>query len=92
MAILGLMVFVLLLLAYIFGRVALNVSFGKLLQKHLLSENNQSETLAIFIGVVIWTVLLSIPYLWTFALLALFSAGIGLVLTARTPNTWKKSR
>ena len=92
MAILGLMVLVLLLLAYIFGRVALNVSFGKLLQKHLLSEKNQSETLAIFIGVVIWTVLLSIPYLWAFALLALFSAGIGLVLTARTPNTWKKSR
>lgn len=89
MAILGLMVFVLLLLAYVFGRVALNVSFGKLIQKHLLSEKNQSETLAILIGVVVWTVLLSIPYLWTFALLAIFSAGIGLVLTAKTPNVWK---
>lgn len=88
-AVLGMMVFVMLLLAYVFGRVALNVSFGKLVQKHLLSEKNQSETLAIFIGVVVWTVFLSIPYLWTFALLALFSAGIGLVLTARTPHAWK---
>ena len=85
----GIMAFVMLLLAYIFGRVTLNVSFGKLIQKHLFSEKNQSETLAIFIGVVMWTTLLSIPYVWTFGLLALFSAGIGLVLTARTPSIWK---
>lgn len=90
-AIVGLMAFVLLMLAYVFGRVALHVSIGKLLQKHLLSENNQSETLAILIGVVVWTLLLSIPYVWTLALLALFSAGIGLVLTARTTTRWKTS-
>jgi hypothetical protein len=88
-AVLGLMVFVMLLLAYIFGRVALNVSVGKLVQKHLLSDKNQSETLGIFIGVVAWTVLLSVPYVWTFGLLALFSAGIGLVLTARNSTSWK---
>ncbi|MEJ7846998.1 MAG: polymer-forming cytoskeletal protein [Pyrinomonadaceae bacterium] len=87
--ILGLMSIVLLMLAFVFGRVVLNVSFGKLLQKHFLPDNNQSETLAIFIGVVVWTVILSIPYLWPFALLALFSAGIGLVLTARSPIGWK---
>ncbi len=88
-AVLGMMVFLMIMLAYVFGRVALNVSFGKLVQKHLLSERNQSETLAIFIGVVVWTVLLSVPYIWTFALLALFSAGIGLVLTARNVPAWK---
>lgn len=90
-AILGLMAFVLLMLAYVFGRVALHVSIGKLVQKRLLSDSNKSETLAIFIGVCIWTLLLSIPYVWTFALLALFSAGIGLVLTARSPSRWKTS-
>lgn len=89
-AIIGLMSFVLLLLAYFFGRVALQVSLGKLLQKQFLSEKSQSETMAIFIGVLIWTILLSVPYIWTFALLALFSAGIGLVLTARISNTWQK--
>ncbi len=88
----GLMSFVLLMLSFVFGRVALHVSFGKLLQKHFLSEKNQSETLAIFVGVIVWTVLLSIPYLWTFALLALFSAGIGLVLTARSPSVWKTGK
>lgn len=87
----GLMVFGLLMLAYVFGRVALQVSFGKLLQKYFLSEKNQSETLAILIGVIVWTLLLSVPYVWTFALLALFAAGIGLVLTARSPNNWRKS-
>ncbi|MGD9564097.1 MAG: hypothetical protein AB7F88_15200 [Pyrinomonadaceae bacterium] len=70
-------------LAYVFGRVALHVSAGKLLQKHFLSDQNRSETLSVFLGTLLWTVVLSIPYLWIFALLALLSAGIGLVLTAR---------
>jgi hypothetical protein len=85
----GLMAFVLLMLAYVFGRVALQVSVGKLLQKYFLGENNQSETLAILIGVVAWTLLLSIPYVWTLALFILFSAGIGLVLTARSQRNWQ---
>lgn len=87
-AIFGLMAFVLLMLAYVFGRVAMHLSVGKIIQKHILSERNQSETIAILIGVVFWTALLSIPYIWTLALLALFAAGIGLVLTARKNNGW----
>ena len=84
----GMMVFVLLMLAYVFGRVALNVSVGKLLQKYLLGEKNSSETLGILIGVVAWTLLLSIPYVWTIALFVLFSTGVGLVLTARPQRKW----
>ena len=87
--IIGMMAFVLLMLAYVFGRVALNVSVGKLLQKHLLGDKSRSETLAILIGVVTWTILLSIPYVWTLALFVLFSTGIGLVLTARSQRTWQ---
>ena len=90
-AIFGLMAFVLLMLAYVFGRVTMQVSVGKMLQKQFVGEKNQSETLAIFIGVFVWTLLLSIPYIWTFALLALFAAGIGLVLTGRSTNNWQKS-
>lgn len=78
----GLMAFVLVMLAYAFGRVTLHVSTGKYLQKILLPEQYRSETLSILIGVVAWTVLLSLPYIWPFALLALFGSGIGLVLTA----------
>ncbi len=89
-AALGLMAFVLLMLAYVFGRVALHVSFGKLLTKYIVPEGSRSETLAILAGVLVWTILMSIPYVWTFAVLALFSAGIGLVVTARNPNGWQK--
>lgn len=85
----GLMAFTLMMLAYIFGRVALNVSVGKLLQKYLLGEKNSSETLSILIGVVAWTLVLSIPYIWTIALFTLFSTGVGLVLTARSPRNWQ---
>ncbi len=85
-AILATMAFLVLTLAYVFGRVALHVAVGKLIQKYLLSDRNRSEALAILFGVAAWTVLLSIPYVWTLALLAMFSAGIGLVVTARQPN------
>ncbi len=85
----GIMAFAMLMLSYVFGRVALNVSVGKLLQKYLLGEKNSSETLAILIGVVAWTLVLSIPYVWTIALFVLFSAGLGLVLTARSQRGWQ---
>lgn len=89
-AIVSMMLFVFLILGYVFGRVALQVSVGKQLQKRFLPENKQSETFAILIGVVLWTLLLSVPYLWIIALIVLLSASIGLVLTARSPTGWQK--
>jgi hypothetical protein len=90
-AIVVFMVFLLLILAYVFGRVTLQLIIGKQLQKQFLPESKQSETLAILIGVIVWTIFLSVPYLWAFALLALISASIGLVLTARSPDDWRKA-
>jgi hypothetical protein len=86
-----LMSFVLLLLSFVFGRVALQVSIGKQLQKRFLPESKQSETFALLIGAFVWTVLLSIPYLWTFVLIFLIAASLGLVLTARSNNAWEKA-
>jgi hypothetical protein len=88
-AIVGFMAFVLLMLAYVFGRVALTVALGKLVQKYLSGQASNSEALAILFGVLIWTIVLSIPYVWTIALFVLFSAGVGLVLTARSQRTWQ---
>ena len=88
-AILGLMSFSLLLLAFVFGRVALQVSTGQILQRRFLTEGKRSEAIAIFIGVGVWTLILSVPYLWSLAIVALFSAGIGLVLTSRTKAAWR---
>lgn len=89
-AVVSLMLFVMLILSYVFGKTVLQISVGKQLQKRFLLENKRSETLAILIGVVFWTILLSVPYLWIFALLILFSLSVGIVLTARSPNVWQK--
>ena len=89
-AIVSLMAFILLLLGYVFGRVALQVSVGKQLQKRFLPDSKHSETLVLLLGSFVWTLLLSIPYLWTFALIALIAASLGLVLTARSSNGWEK--
>jgi hypothetical protein len=87
----GLMGIVLLVFGYIFGRVALQMSAGKLIQKRFLSERNRSETLATLIGVLIWTAVLSIPFLWVIGLFLVFSFGVGLILTARATTSWQKA-
>ena len=86
-----LMAFTLLLLSFVFGRVALQVSVGKQIQKRFLPDNKHSETLALLIGAFVWTLLLSIPYLWIFALIVLTAASLGLVLTARSANGWQNT-
>ncbi len=89
-ALVSLMAFVLLLLGYVFGRVTLQVSIGRQLQKRFLPDNKHSETLVLLLGTFVWTLLLSIPYLWTFALIALVAASLGLVLTSRSVHGWQK--
>lgn len=84
------MAFIMLIMSFVYGRVALQVSLGKRLQKRFLPEHNQSETLAMLIGVLIWTILLSIPYIWPIALFLLISVSVGLVLTARSDISWQK--
>lgn len=88
--IIGLMASLMLILAYVYGRVTLQVSFGKWLQKRLLPENNHSESIALLLGTLTWTLLTSIPYVGTLAVLMLFAVSLGLVLTARSANHWRK--
>lgn len=87
---LGLTIFlmgiVVVLLAYVFGRVSLHVALGKLLTKRVNNGNNRSDTLSILMGVVLMTVLLSLPYLWVIVLFGVLSIGLGLLLTARTTS------
>jgi hypothetical protein len=80
---------ILLFLSYTFGKVALQVSTGKIIQKYFLSEANRSETLATLFGVLVWTTLLSLPYVWLLALFSVFTFGIGLILTGRTAPKWQ---
>ena len=88
-ATMALMGAVALLLGFVFGRVVLQVTIGKLVQKHFLAGHDRSETLAILIGVLAWTLLLSLPYIWVIAVFVIFAGGIGLVLTGRTSPKWQ---
>lgn len=88
-AIVWVMTFLLLMLAYVFGRVTLQILAGKTIQKFLFPNRKHPESLSMLYGVIAWTALLSLPYVWTFVLLTLFAAGIGLVLTARSGDGWR---
>ena len=90
-AVVSLMAVVLLILAYVFGRVTLQVSVGKWIQKKILPENLQSESVALLIGAFAWTILLSLPYVWTFSLFFLFIVSLGIILTARSTAKWQKN-
>jgi hypothetical protein len=57
--------------------------------KYIFGDKYRSEALATLVGVVICTVVLSLPYVWIFALLGLFAGGIGLVATARSKAAWR---
>ena len=86
---LGLMAFVLIILTYVFGRVVLQVSFGKWFLRLFNPEKKPSDTFVILIGAFFWTLLLSLPFVWVAALFVLFSLSVGLVLTVRKNGQWK---
>lgn len=88
--IIGLMAFFMLVLAYVFGRVALQVCLGKWLQRKFLPEKGQSESVAIFLGAFALTLLLSLPYIWILTVFAVWISSLGIVLTARSSNGWQK--
>jgi uncharacterized protein YqhQ len=78
------------LLSLVFGRVILQASVGKWLQKKYLPQNMQSETIGILIGSIFWTIILSLPYIWTISFFVMTIASLGIVFTARSPNKWQK--
>lgn len=88
-AVVSVMALVLLFLAYVFGRVVLQVKLGRWAARRFFGGIKLPDSAAIFIGTVAWTFLLSLPYVWPFAVFALFAAGTGLILTASRRSGWK---
>ena len=78
-----------LILGYVFGCVSIQLWLGKLLQRRFLSETSRSETLATLLGVLAWTLMLSLPYVWLLVLFTTFAFGIGLILTGRVSGRWQ---
>src|SRR5690606_27035151 len=80
--IVGSMALFIIALAYVLGRTVLHVIVGRYVQKQIFGQGAHSEALAVFTGVAVLTVLLSLPYLWTVGVLSLLAVGTGLVLTS----------
>ena len=89
-ALVGLMALILLLLAYLFGRVAIQAATGQWLQRKLFAEKCRSESIALLTGAVFWAALLSLPYVWPLVGAGLLVASLGLALTARYRVGWKR--
>ncbi len=85
----GALALLLLLVAYLFGRVAIHAATGRWLQRTLLAERNRSESVALLLGTVFWVVVLSLPYLWLIGVAGLLVASLGLALTARYRVGWR---
>jgi hypothetical protein len=89
-ALIGLMALILILLAYLFGRVAIQAATGQWLQRKLFGENYRSESVVLLTGTIFWAILLSLPYVWPFVGAGLLVASLGLALTARYRVGWKR--
>lgn len=83
----GLMTLAALFLAYVFGRVVIHAATGKFLQKRIFGDNSRSESIALLLGASFWTIMLSIPFVWTTIFIGLFVVCCGIVLTARRTAT-----
>ena len=88
-AFVGALALLLLVVAYLFGRVAIHATTGRWLQRVLLKEQNRSESVALLLGAIFWALVLSLPYVWAFAVAALVVTSLGLALTARYRINWK---
>jgi hypothetical protein len=89
-ALVGLTAFLIVLLAYLFGRVAIQAATGQWLQRKFFPEKYRSESIALLAGTVFWATLLSLPYVWPLVGAGLLVASLGLALTARYRIGWKR--
>jgi uncharacterized membrane protein len=88
--IVGALTMLLLLVAYLFGRVAIHAATGQWLQHLLLPERRRSESLTLLLGAAFWTVALSLPYIWPVVVAALLVVSLGLALTAQSRELWRR--
>lgn len=85
---LGLMALLLILVAWLFGRVILHAATGRWLQRKLLKSNNNSESVALLMGTTFWVLLSSLPYVWPLVVAGILVTSLGLALTARYRVSW----
>jgi hypothetical protein len=89
---LGVTSVLLLITAYLFGRVIIHAATGRWLERHLLPEGKRSETVALALGALFWTLMLSLPYVWPAVVAGLLITSLGLALTARYRIGWRPAK
>ena len=88
-ALVGLMALLLILLAWLFGRVIIYAATGRWLQRKLLKLGKNSEAVALLLGTTFWIALSSLPYVWPVVVAVVLVMSLGLALTARYRVGWK---
>lgn len=86
----GLMALLLILIAWLFGRVMIHAATGRWLQRRYLPIGKSSESVALLLGTSFWIALSSLPYVWPFVVTIIFVTSLGLALTARYHVSWRR--
>jgi hypothetical protein len=89
-AVIGLMAVLLILVAWLFGRVIIYAATGRWLQRKLLKLGKNSEAVALLLGTTFWIGLSSLPYVWPVVVAVVLVISLGLALTARYRVGWKR--
>lgn len=85
----GIMAILLLVVAHLFGRVVINAATGRWLQRVFAPNGGRSAAVALLLGAIFWTIIISLPYVWLPAIAGLSVTSLGLTLTARHRSGWK---
>lgn len=81
---------ILLMVAWLFGRVVLAAATGKWLQRKYFPVARHSESVALLIGTTFWVTLTSLPYVWLFVVFVMIVISLGLAFTARYRVNWTR--
>jgi len=87
-----LLALLLILVAWVFGRVMIHAATGRWIQRRILPFGKRSESVALLVGTSFWITLSSLPYVWPLVVAVLLVTSLGLGLTARYPMVWKGRR
>ena len=90
-ALVGMMAIILMLVAWLFGRVVLAAATGRWLQRKYIPMAKHSESVALLLGTSFWVLLTSLPYVWPIVVTMMVVVSLGLALTARYRVGWRRA-
>jgi len=90
-ALVGIMASILMLVAWLFGRVVLAAATGRWLQRKYIPMGRHSESVALLLGTVFWVLLTSLPYIWPIVVTMMIVVSLGLAFTARYRVNWRRN-